>query len=157
MRAIRVDEALLLYRVDEDRSGTGNGLADSGDHGDLIARERQGLLVSLRSDVSRIGDEAYKEYCARLDAAFQVPTALVEMIRSIRTSLDRFNGIESVALMYHAYLMTDAFLWRYRETFSTEFRLSDSQTPAWRVQFTPDVIVEWTRRLSRSANSYRMR
>jgi len=59
--------------------------------------------------------------------------------------------------MYHAYLMTDAFLWRYRETFSTEFRLSDSQTPAWRVQFTPDVIAEWTRRLSRSANSYRMR
>jgi hypothetical protein len=31
--AIRVGEALLLYRVDEDRSGTGNGLADSGDHG----------------------------------------------------------------------------------------------------------------------------
>jgi hypothetical protein len=125
--------------------------------GDLIARERQGLFVSLRSDVSRIGDEAYKEYCARVDAAFQVPTALLEMIRSIRTSLDRFNGIESVALMYHAYLMTDAFLWRYRETFSTEFRLSDSQTPAWRVQFTPDVIAEWTRRLSRSANSYRIR
>src|SRR6185437_2716330 len=35
--------------------------------------------------------------------------------------------------------MTDAFLWRYRDTFSTEFQIS-AQIPAWRMQFTPDII-----------------
>jgi hypothetical protein len=57
-------------------------------------------------------------YCDRIDPLCQVPPALIEMIRSIRTSLDRFHEVESEALMYNAYLMTDAFLWCYRDTFS---------------------------------------
>src|SRR6185437_4667433 len=129
-----VGEALLLYRVDEIAREQVTALRTRAIVGDLIARKRQGLFVSLRSDVSRIGNEAYKKYCARVDTLNQVPTALVEMIRSIRTSLDRFEPIESLALIYHAYLMTDAFLWRYRDTFSTEFQISDSQIPAWRMQ-----------------------
>jgi hypothetical protein len=65
--------------------------------------------------------------------------------------------LESLALMYHAYLMTDAFLWCYRDTLSEGFRIVESQTPEWLVRFTPDVVAEWNRVLTRCASAWRVR
>jgi hypothetical protein len=81
------------------------------------------------------------------------------MIRTIRTSLDRFDPdpVESTALMYHAYMMTDAFLWCHRDTFTEKFRIADTQLPTWLIRFTPDIIREWTRKLMRPASVYRLR
>jgi hypothetical protein len=35
--------------------------------GDLVTRTRQGLFVSLRSEVGKVGKEAYDPYCSRVD------------------------------------------------------------------------------------------
>jgi NTE family protein len=150
-------ETLLLYRVDEIAREQVTALRTRSIVGEFLERKRQGLFVSLRSEVSRIGPDAYDRYCNRVERLCQFPTALVEMIRSIRTSLDRFHQIESLALMYHAYLMTDAFLWCYRDAFSEGFRIGDSQTPEWLVRFTPEVVAKWSRILTRSARSWRLR
>jgi hypothetical protein len=152
-----IGEALLLYRVDEIAREQVTALRTRAIVGDLIARKRQGLFVSLRSDVAKIGADAYKRYCTRLSPEYLVPGVLVEMIRSIRTSLDRFDSIESSALMYHAYMMTDAFLWCDSDTFAEQYRVSDDQVPSWNVRFTPDIVREWTAMLARSPRTCRIR
>lgn len=146
-----------MYRVDEIAREQVTALRTRAIVGDFLNGTRHGLFVSLRSDVNRIGRDAHDRYCSRVERICQLPAALVEMIRSIRTSLDRFQEGESVALMYHAYLMTDAFLWCYRDTFSEEFRIADSQTPEWLVRFTPEVVAKWSRIMTRSASAYRLR
>jgi NTE family protein len=105
-----IGEALLLYRVDEISREQVTALRTRAIVRELIAKKRQGLFVSLRSDVNKVGADAYKKYCARVNPQGLVPGPLVEMIRAIRTSLDRFDPVESSALMYQAYMMTDAFL-----------------------------------------------
>jgi hypothetical protein len=111
----------------------------------------------LRSDVNKVGADAYKKYCARVNPECLVPGPLVEMIRAIQTSLDRFDPVESSALMYQAYMMTDAFLWCSRETFAEQFRVPDNQVPAGLVRFTPETVREWKMKLARSPSPYRLR
>lgn len=152
-----IGETLLLYRVDEIAREQVSALRTRAIVDDFLQRKRQGLFVSLRSEVSRIGSDAYRGYCARVDPSSQIPAALIGMLRSIRTSLDRFDEVESLALMYHAYMMTDAFLWCYRDTFSEEFKISDSEIPRWMIRFTPEVVAKWSRVLARSASTWRLR
>jgi NTE family protein len=113
-----IGEALLLYRVDEIAREQVTALRTRSIVGELLAKKRQGLFVSLRSDVAKIGVDAYKRYCTRVRQERLVPASLVAMIQTIRTSLDRFDSAESSALMYHAYMMTDAFLWCYSDAFT---------------------------------------
>jgi hypothetical protein len=61
--------------------------------------------------------------------------------------------VESTALIYFAYMMTDGFLWCYRETFDTEYHVSDGQLPSWFIKFTPAVVRDWTKKLTRSSNT----
>ncbi len=150
-------EGFLLYRVDEIAREQVTALRTRAIVGDLVTRTRQGLFVSLRSEVGKVGKEAYDRYCSRVDPVFQLPAALIHMTRAIRTSLDRFDNIEALALMYHAYLMTDAFLWCYRETFSDEFKITEEQRPQWLIRFTRDVVAQWSRVLARSAAAWRLR
>ena len=152
-----IGETLLLYRVDEIAREQVSALRTRAIVDDFVQRKRQGSFVSLRSEVSRIGPDAYRGYCARVEPSFQVPAALIEMLRSIRTSLDRFDEVESLALMYHAYMMTDAFLWCYRGTFSEEFKISDSEIAGWLIRFTPELVALWSRVLARSASTWRLR
>jgi hypothetical protein len=98
-----------------------------------------------------------KRYCTRVSPEYLVPGSLVEMIRTIRASLDRFDSAGSSALMYHAYMMTDAFLWCYSEAFAEHYRVSDDQIPSWGVRFTPDIVQEWTALLARSHRTYQVR
>jgi hypothetical protein len=98
-----------------------------------------------------------KSRAMRVAPLSQVPAALIRMLQSVRTSLDRFNEVESLALMYHAYVMTDAFLWCYRDTFSEEFKISDSEIPRWLIRFTPEIVAEWSRVLARSSSTWRLR
>jgi hypothetical protein len=147
-----VSEGFLLYRVDQIAREQVTALRSRAIVGELMQKKRQGLFVSLRSDVSRIGPQLYKTYCTRVDPIYLLPPLLVELVRTIRTSLDRFDPIESMALMYHAYMMTDAFLWSYRDSFSAEFKISDQQVPEWQIRFTPEVTRQWTDKLSTSAS-----
>lgn len=147
-----VSETFLLYRVDEIAREQVTALRARAIVGELIQKKRQGLFVSLRSDVNRIGPDLYKAYCTRVDPVYLLPGPLVELVRTVRTSLDRFDRIELTALMYHAYMMTDAFLWCYRDSFSPEFKITDQQVPDWRIRFTPEVTREWTDKLSTSAS-----
>lgn len=146
-----IGEALLMYRVNEISREQVSALRIRGIVGDLVSKKRQGLFVSLRSDVSRIGEVKYRHYRARVDEAYLVPPAIVEMIRSIRTNLDRFSDVESTALIYHAYMMTDAFLWSYDDTFSREFRVRQDNLPQGLIRFTQETIQEWSRGLTHSA------
>jgi hypothetical protein len=79
------------------------------------------------------------------------------MIRTLRTSLDRFDSVESSALMYNAYMMTDAFLWCYSDNFAEKYRVSDDQVPSWSVRFTPDIVRERTAMLAPPRRTYRVR
>jgi hypothetical protein len=72
------------------------------------------------------------------------------MIRGIRTHLDLFTEVECQALMYDGYSMTDAILWAHRLTCPDAYRAPELPRPAWRIEFTSEVIREWTRGLTRS-------
>jgi len=52
--------------------------------------------------------------------------------------------------MYHAYTMTDAFLWYYRNGFPEPYRVSQSPDPQWRIEFTKSTITQWAEELQDS-------
>ena len=79
------------------------------------------------------------------------------MLRNTRTSLDRFSETEAIALMYHAYLMTDAFLWCYRDTFPKDYRVDALPQPEWLVEFTERKTADWRLALELSSRVLRMR
>jgi hypothetical protein len=150
-------DALLLYRVDEIAREQVTALRARSLMSELGSGKRQGLFVSLKSEVSHMGTGAFEQYCAHVDRKFLIPTELLVKIRGIRTSLDRFSKEEAVALMYHAYVMTDAFLWCYRNTFSGLYRVNDEPDPKWLIDFTPVLIDEWREALRKSDSVFRMR
>jgi len=68
---------------------------------------------------------------------------LVEKIQGVRTHLDRFSPVECEALMYHAYTITDAALWNFRDQYTLDDRVSDDPGPEWKIKFTDDIIKKW--------------
>jgi hypothetical protein len=76
-----------------------------------------------------------------------IPADLVQRIQTIRTHLNRFSPGECEALMYHAYLMTDAFLWAHRDNCPNPYRVSSPPAPEWLIRFTDDIRSEWNRAL----------
>ena len=87
----------------------------------------------------------------------EIPTPLLPKIRAIRTSLDRFSNTECTALMYHAYLLTDCFLWCYRGTMSEEYRVPNSPAPAWQIEFSLETAAQWEDELAESGRVFRFR
>jgi NTE family protein len=152
-----VADALLLYRVDEIAREQVTALRSRSLIADFLSRKRQGLFVSLKSEVGRMGEGPYANYCKHVSPKYQIPGDLLDLIRSIRTSLDRFSNAETTALMYHAYLMTDAFLWCYRETFASRYQVAEIPNPRWLVEFSEETINNWRAALKDSPSAFRVR
>lgn len=145
-------EALLLYRVDD----IAREQVCAQRRRDLVTRfsdpnsSLKGILVTLSSSLERLPPKALDEYSRHVPLGFQIPKQVRDRIRGIRTHLDRFNEIECEALMYHAYSLTDAVLWTHRLTCPPNYRVPDSPTPAWRVDFNASRVREWTDGLAKS-------
>ena len=140
-----LSEGLLLYRVDD------------------IAREQvcalrrrsivqqflncsatlKGLLVVLGSNVNQIPCDGAAAYAQAVGGQCLIPIDLVARVQAVRTDLDRFSAVECEALMYHAYTMTDAFLWAHRDTAPESYRVPDTPNPAWRIDFTAEECRRW--------------
>jgi hypothetical protein len=122
-----------------------------------LIKGRQGLFVSLRSALSRIPSEDFAQYCAVVPKSLQIPDQLLKSIRAIRTSLDRFSDVEATALMYHAYTMTDCFLWCYRDRFSSKYRVPAKSAPNWTIEMTPEIVASWEMSLRNSNRTLSIR
>lgn len=143
--------ALLLYRVDgiaREQAAAQRRRALVGDFANPDST-RKGLLVMLGSGIQRIPNRRGQEYEAAVGAKYMIPPTLVAGIQSIRTHLDRFDPVECEALMYHAYIMTDAFLWAHRLTCPERYRVPNTPDPIWRIEFSDQRIMEWQKVLVR--------
>jgi hypothetical protein len=152
-----LSDALLLYRVDEIAREQVSALRSRSLIAEFLRHERTGLFVSLRSSLAKMGAVPFACYAEDLGSRYLIPADLVDLIKSVRTSLDRFSRIETTALMYHAYSMTDAFRWCYRDTFATEYQIGSRPSPKWRIDFCRDQITEWRLGLKDSAGTLRIR
>jgi NTE family protein len=152
-----LSDAVLLYRVDEIAREQVTALRSRSLVSEFISRKRQGLFVSLRSEVARMGGTPFAGYCKHIGTECLIPAELLNLVRGIRTSLDRFNETETTALMYHAYLMADAFLWCYRETFAPEYQVDAIPNPQWRIEFSADTVRTWKSALKDSSSSLALR
>jgi hypothetical protein len=152
-----LSEAALLYRVDEIAREQATALRSRSLVSDFLSGRRHGVLVSLKSEIAKMPQHRFSEYCKSVDSKFLLPGELLSLIRNTRTSLDRFSEYESIALMYHAYLMTDPFLWCYRDTFPQEYQVDARPEPRWWIEFTECITAEWRVALENSSNILRMR
>jgi len=143
--------ALLLYRVD----GIAREQAAAQRRRALVAdfanpsSPRKGLLVMLGSGIDRIPGRRGEEYAAAVGIQYMIPAALLGGIKRIRTHLDRFDPVECEALMYHAYVMADAFLWAHRLTCPERYRVPNTPDPLWRIEFSDQRVTEWQKILLR--------
>jgi NTE family protein len=150
-------EGLLLYRADAIAREQVTALRTRSFMDQIISKQRQGMLVSLRSAVNRISAADFKTYCEAVPDLHHIPADLLTHVRAIRTSLDRFSAIETNALMYHGYLMTDCFLWCYRGSFSPEYLVPNTPEPVWRLSFTQELADSWRNELQTSRRTFRIR
>lgn len=145
-------DALLLYRVDAIAREQVSALRRRdlvSDFGDRRAT-RRGVLVMLGSSIAKIPDGRGEDYALHIGPKHIIPAELVDLIRGVRTHFDRFSKVEGEALMYHAYTMTDAFLWAHRETCPKDYRVPETPAPAWRIEFTADLGNRWRDGLAQS-------
>ncbi len=98
----------------------------------------------------------YGDYCCDIPQTAQLPESIRLHLQCIRTSLDRFDGVEVEALIYHAYTMTAAFAWCHRERFPTRYqqaKLGDLRT----ITFDADIKARWGLELNKSSGAFRVR
>lgn len=150
-------EGLLLYRADQIAREQVTALRTRWFMDQVLSKRRQGILVSLKSTPSRIPAAEYEQYCRHVPVTAQIPPELLILIRGIRTSLDRFNEFEAKALMYHAYQMTDCFLWCYRSTYGLEYQVPEIPEPKWLIEFDEATIKDWHSALLDSGSTFRWR
>jgi len=112
-------------------------------------QQPKGLLVALGSNVDRLPCAEADRYRALVDATSCPPASVVERVQRVRTHLNRFTRGEAEALMYHGYLLTDAFLWARSAHLPSEYR-RDAGLPGWRLTFNPDSIARMTAALRTS-------
>ncbi|MCC6589055.1 MAG: patatin-like phospholipase family protein [Bryobacterales bacterium] len=140
---------LLLYRVDEIAREQVSALRRR----ELMSAfldphsKRKGLLVMLGSDLRRLPPDARETYLNQVGRTCDIPDCLVRGIQAVRTHLNRFSPTECEALMYHAYSMTDAFLWAHRANMPAEYRVSDQAQPSWRIEFEHALVRKWAHAL----------
>jgi len=111
----------------------------------------RGTLVPLAGGVDHLSAEQRDRYVAAVGAISQIPPALLAMVRGIRTSLDRFSAVECEALMYHAYVSTDAGWWAHLGGGAPP------EPPPWRIEFDSARLELWARELRHSAEWLRVR
>ena len=137
--------AMLLYRVDDiarEQAAAQRRRALVKDFADPAAT-RKGLLVMLGSSIDRIPGTGTEVYSAAIGSQHRIPPHLLTRIKAIRTNLNRFNRIECEALMYHAYSMTDAFLWAHRNTCPKKYQVAELPAPNWKIDFTRERVRRW--------------
>jgi NTE family protein len=140
---------LVLYRVDEIAREQVSALRRR----ELMSAfldphsKRKGLLVMLGSDLRRLPPEARESYLTQVGRTCEVPDCLVREIQAVRTHLNRFSPTECEALMYHAYSMTDAFLWAHRANMPAPYRVPDEVQASWRIEFEPTLVRKWAHAL----------
>lgn len=98
-----------------------------------------GLLVALGSSLDRLPPGEADRYRELVGATACPPAGVVERVQRVRTHLNRFSRDEAEALMYHGYVLTDAFLWAKRTDLPTGY-CQDVGALAWRLTFEPDSI-----------------
>ena len=152
-----VTEGLLLYRSDQIAREQVTAVRTRWFMDQIVTGKKQGLLVSLRSALNRIDSGKLAAYCDSVAPTYQIPVSMLPKIRAIRTSLDRFTDIECTALMYHAYLMTDCFLWCYRDTMSKDYQVPTPPGPTGLIEFTSETAALWQNALERSSQVFRIR
>jgi NTE family protein len=113
-------------------------------------RQPSGLLVALGSNVDRLPPGEAERYRELVGGATCPPAEVVDRIRRVRTHLNRFSLDEAEVLMYHGYLLTDAFLWARSADLPPAYRRSD-RPPAWQLTFGSDVV-ERTRAALRTSH-----
>jgi NTE family protein len=150
-------EGLLLYRADQIAREQVTAVRTRWLMEQITTGRRQGLLVSLRSALDRIASPKSDQYRKSVPSTHHIPASLLPKLRAIRTSLDRFTNTECTALMYHAYLMSDCFLWCYRDTMSEQYRVPASPAPPWRIEFSSETAAQWEGDLADSGRVFRLR
>lgn len=152
-------EALLLYRVDN----IAREQVSAQRRRSLVANfsdansPLKGVLISLGSSLEKMGADLLPAYSMHVGTNYHIPKALLGLIKAVRTQLDRFTDIECQALMYHAYSMTDAFLWAHRSTCPEDYRAPELPSPAWKTEFTSDTVNSWTLGLTKSGDVLKWR
>jgi hypothetical protein len=58
--------------------------------------------------------------------------------------------------MYHAYTLTDAFAWCYRDRLPSRQGLETSAMP-WRINFQRENTIAWKTELEKGAKTFRFR
>lgn len=108
-----------------------------------------GLLVALGSRIDRLPADEADRYREFVGDAMCPPASVVERVQRVRTHLNRFSRDEAEALMYHGYLLTDAFLWARSPHLPSAYR-RDGGLPGWRLTFNPASIARMTAALRTS-------
>ena len=149
-------DAALLYRVDGIARQQVSALRVRNLMSSFVSARRSGVLVGLSSGVDRLPKAMYEELCSTFGTEYQVPFALRELLQRVRTSLDRFEGVEVEALLYHAYSMTAAFTYCHRKSFPAPYQ-GVNLTGIWSLLFDSGRNALWTRELSSAAKTFRLR
>lgn len=108
-----------------------------------------GLLVALGSNIDRIPAGGGEDYRTLVGANSCLPSDVVDRIQRVRTHLNRFTREEAEAVMYHGYILTDAFLWARSAHLPAAYRRPDSP-PERRVVFTPQLVTRTMDALEKS-------
>lgn len=151
-----VADMTLLLRVDEIARQQVGTLRTRNLMSSFVAGTRSGILVGIASQVGKLPAPLYQDYVARIGSGFLPPAIIRAQIERIRTSLDRFAGVEVEALLYHAYSLTAAFTWGHRQALPTPYQ-DVTLDSIWKVSFDLDRCQEWSRELSLSAPTFRVR
>lgn len=112
-----------------------------------------GLLVALGSNIDRLPADGADRYRELVGDAICPPTCVVERVQRVRTHLNRFSRGEAEALMYHGYILTDAFLWARSAHLPIHYR-RDAGKPGWQLTFDRDSISRMSAALRTSARPW---
>lgn len=151
-----LSDAALLYRVDAIARQQVSALRTRSLMTEFNAGSKRGILTGLGSSVSNMPADVFAKYCDLIPDGCLLPNEILIPVRRIRTSLDRFNEIEVEALMYHAYSLTDAFAWCYRDRFPPQYRPA-SFPGRWQIDFDQAKIALWKLALETGGKAFRLR
>jgi NTE family protein len=109
-----------------------------------------GILVGLGSSIDRLPDGEAGRYRQAMGEIICPPPRVVERMQRVRTHLNRFSKDEAEALVYHGYVLTDAFLWSRTTQLPDEYGRGDSG-PLWAIAFDSPTVDRFTAALARSS------
>lgn len=146
-------DAALLYRVDAIARQQVSALRTRSLMTEFTRGTMRGILTGLASSVANMPTNMYAKYCETVAHGNHIPNEILVPLRRIRTSLDRFSAIEIEALMYHAYSLTDAFAWCYRDRRPSRYRLETFPVP-WKINFEREKMLAWKSELEEGAKTF---